>query len=420
MRLLVYVIVALLASVSLALIAREDPGYVLINLRGWLVESTVVTATVVVLGVYVLLYFALRFLSSVWQMPADMRRWRLYRLEDKSGQTLLDGLTAYARGEWQAAEKAALRFSHIGKAPLLNYLTAARAAHELGQYQRRDQHLEAARQCAPGEQTAIGLTQAELLIKGKQLDKARHILQEIYRENPRNREALRLLVQCYVYQEDWEHFLELTPALRKFNVILEKDIEALETRAYAALLDTAADNATAVQRLWQRTPKDIQENQAVLSQYIQHLIDLKSSDIAESMIRNALRRQWNDGLVQLYGLIDGVDVKSQLQYAEAWLKERRDNPVLLLTLGRLCMRNKLWGKARDYLEAAIARGASEQAYNELGHLLEALNEPQAALQAYRAGLQHLPRCRCKMPTSVGKLEAPVETPALLTKPSVSG
>ena len=61
-------------------------------------------------------------------------------------------------------------------------------------------------------------------------------------------------------------------------------------------------------------------------------------------------------------------------------------PVLLLCLGRLSLRNRLFGKARDYLQSSLQIEPRSETYRELGQLLEQLNETQAALDCYRKGL----------------------------------
>jgi len=82
----------------------------------------------------------------------------------------------------------------------------------------------------------------------------------------------------------------------------------------------------------------------------------------ETLLRGALSRRWSDSLVELYGRVTAKDCARQLSSAENWLQEQPSNPVLLLTLGRLCLKNKLWGKARSYLEASI--GAAPSAPDE--------------------------------------------------------
>jgi HemY protein len=59
----------------------------------------------------------------------------------------------------------------------------------------------------------------------------------------------------------------------------------------------------------------------------------------------------------------------------------------LLALGRLCLRQQLWGKARHYLETSIALKSNSAAYRELGQVMENLGHKSEALEYYRKGLQ---------------------------------
>jgi hypothetical protein len=74
----------------------------------------------------------------------------------------------------------------------------------------------------------------------------------------------------------------------------------------------------------------------------------------------ALKRKYDSHLARLYGLVRGSDPARQLQTAEGWLKEHPADPSLLLTLGRLCLQNSLWGKARDYLESSLRCSATRK------------------------------------------------------------
>jgi HemY protein len=55
-------------------------------------------------------------------------------------------------------------------------------------------------------------------------------------------------------------------------------------------------------------------------------------------------------------------------------------------LGRLCLYNQLWGKARSYLQTSIAILPAPETYMELGKLHEQLGSTEAALEWYRQGL----------------------------------
>ena len=89
------------------------------------------------------------------------------------------------------------------------------------------------------------------------------------------------------------------------------------------------------------------------------------------MLRKASDRNWSDLLVDLFGQADGGTAysPSQLAAAEAWLRDHPDNPVLLLTLGRLAARNQMPSKARRYYEMSIAQSPHPVTYRELGRFI---------------------------------------------------
>ena len=124
----------------------------------------------------------------------------------------------------------------------------------------------------------------------------------------------------------------------------------------------------------------------MVKHYTRCLITLDAHNDAEQVVRDSLKRNWDEQLVYIYGLIESTDPDKQLTTAEAWLKGNQNNPVLLLTLGRLCKRNKLWGKAQSYLEASIGIQARSDSYKELGQLMEQLEEPDKASSYFRQGL----------------------------------
>ena len=75
--------------------------------------------------------------------------------------------------------------------------------------------------------------------------------------------------------------------------------------------------------------------------------------------------------------------------AENWLVQHPQDPVLLLTLGRLCRHQQLWGKAEDYLQRALAAGAGAAAWEELGHVHAAQHHDVKAREAFAQALASL-------------------------------
>ena len=120
--------------------------------------------------------------------------------------------------------------------------------------------------------------------------------------------------------------------------------------------------------------------------YITCLLNSNAYETTEKTIRNYLKKKWDENLARTYGLIQDVDASKQLEHAEHWLRDHGRSPMLLLTLGRLCNRLQLWGKARVYYESSIAMQPSTEAHAELAELLETLGEKDSAYESYRKGL----------------------------------
>jgi HemY protein len=106
-------------------------------------------------------------------------------------------------------------------------------------------------------------------------------------------------------------------------------------------------------------------------------------------MEDALAEHWDAALVLAYGECGkpgepAGDVLGRIAQAEKWLQRMPRDGALLLTLGRLCRQQQLWGKARSYLEAALATTPSRAAHVELAQLLDQLEESALATRHYRA------------------------------------
>ena len=69
--------------------------------------------------------------------------------------------------------------------------------------------------------------------------------------------------------------------------------------------------------------------------------------------------------------------------AEKWLKKHPNNPLLLRILGQLCLENKLWGKAQNYLQKSLELNPDSTTFKLMAHYFDAVGEADNALEAYR-------------------------------------
>ena len=123
--------------------------------------------------------------------------------------------------------------------------------------------------------------------------------------------------------------------------------------------------------------------------YVDGLAANGQGEQAERLLRTRLNKSYDPRLAQRYGQLPLAAPEKALSQVEKWLLERPDDPVLLQAAGRLALQARLWGRARDYLEAASARQSAPDALYLLGRLLEQMGELEPARERYRQALERL-------------------------------
>lgn len=388
MKLLIYGFIALFAAVGLALLAQQDPGYVLIARGQTTIESSLTVFLILLVSGFLAAYIALRLVVRAWGMPRRLQRWRQVRRWRRARRATNRGLIELAEGDWSEAEKILIRTAPSSEMPLINYLSAARAAQKLNAPDRRDRYLSLAHGSMAGADTAVALTQAELQLAHGQLEQALATLMHLHSIAPTHPYVLYLLMRLYEQLKSWGDLATLLPALRKYQVVDETTLEHLTHTVHRELLAIAArsGNVARLEEAWEKLPRELRRDPELVESYTRHLLRLGQAARAEGLLRDVLKRQWHEPLVYLYGMIEGADTARQLNQAEHWLKEYGRSAVLLLTLGRLCVRHKLWGKARSYFEASLGVEPRPETYRELGTLLNRLGEDEEAVACCRKGL----------------------------------
>ncbi len=387
MKTLLLALLALMFSVLVTLLLREDSGYVLLSYRQWTLESSLALFLLLDLLLFAALYLLLGFFMRLWRVPARVQQWQLERDQRRARESLTQGLLALAEGNWGGAEKALTSTATLSETPLLNYLAAARAAQQQAAYDRRDRYLQLAHESMPSADVAVGLTQAELQLDRGQLEQALATLRHLRQLAPHHAHVLQLLQQLYQRIGEWDELEQLLPELKRRKVMDESDLAALSRLIGREQLKQASQQGLdALQRRWKALPAALRKEHVLVAEYAGYLLQEGEHDQAEALLRERLCRQWDNDLLPYYGRVRASDPAQQLASAERWLDRQSRNPLLLLILARLSIRNRLWGKARSYLEATIGVAPSIAAYRELGALLERMGEREQAMDCYRAGL----------------------------------
>jgi len=399
MKAFLFILLALGIGVYLSVRLAEDPGYVLITFQGYALESTLITILLSLLILFVV------FLGLVWFLklinPLKLLKKETWHdlFSSKNGKTQSEkGLQLLLLGKWQEAYMLLVENAPKVESPVFNYLAAAFAAFQRNDSGGRRFCLDKAIKSNAGSSAGIKNLQAYLELKSGKIDQSLAILLALKREVPDSPGVLLLLKEIYVSIDDWSKLEELMPALEKYRVIDSN--EKFELQKYLALkqlnqIAPGTSNAEKLTEVWSSFPRKLKNNEKVVALYSRQLMKFGDSVEAISILTRYLKYEWSDTLVELMGHVKSEEPQRQLLLLESWLKNRPNNVILLLTLGRLSLLNELWGKGRDYFETALRFSKTPQLSAEinaeLGRLLQHLGEHKQSLGCYNKSMTLLER-----------------------------
>ena len=391
-RLLYILLISAITIVGFTMFQQKDMGQISLRFADFSFDTNLVVFGAAILCV---LFIAL-VLTKGWHIIKNIFIYlggrRNKRLTENAHLSLSQGLIEYAEGRFEQAEKILLQQVKYSDNRLLAYLSAARAAQQLGAHERRDEYLRKAHLEAPEADVAIGLTKAELQLAHDQNEQALATLSQLNKLSANHTYVLTLLANTYRHLHDWDNLEKILPALKKHGNLSTESFLSFEIIVCNGRLSNLAKNkdSALLINFWQDAPHHLKTLPVVIEHYAKQLIVVDAAGEAEKILRLYLNKNWEESSIVLYSELDVMVDSKQLDMAESWLKDHQHNAWLLLALGKMCISRSLWGKAKNYLEASISINPMPENYLKLARLLEEhMEESSAAQEYYRQGLHLL-------------------------------
>lgn len=383
MRALIWIIAIFALAVGVVAIARYNTGYLLLVLPPYRIELSLNLLLVALLLAFTAGYFLVRTVAGTLRLPARVREYRVARRRQRAHTTLLEALQEFFAGRYARAEKAAASSIELGEHAALCALLAARAAHELRAFDRRDAYLAQAAKLTTDNDLARVVTEVELLLDQRRFQEALIVLKTV---PTKHTAVLRLELKAQQLAKNWEQVLALVDQLEQRDVFDAEQAQQIRHYAQAENLKRKALDGRALEQAWQRVPARQKTDTRVAAAAAQCFIALGGCVRAYEIIEDSLDESWDGELIGLYAEC-AEDTLRRIERAEAWLKLHPRDAALLLTLGKLCAHQALWGKAQSYVEASIAIEPSYTAHLALAQLQERLGNADGARLHYRESLE---------------------------------
>lgn len=425
MRAALWLIGLFAVAVALALFAGNNQSTVTWFWSPYRVDMSLNLALVLLFLLFALIYFALRALSALLQMPHQARRWRIQQRERSMNQCLLESLSHLQAGRFLRARKAALtalsseqalREAKAGlpygeRLSATAHLIAADASHALQDTALRDKHWQKALDALPEP----GSTQDAEIREGAQMRAARWALDdrdaaesirrlgELPQGAARRTIALRIKLKAARLAGETQVALDTARLLAKHRAFSPAASASVVRGLLLASIRDARDTSS-LQQFWLSLEEEERAMPEVAIPATERLMEL-GGDAGQA--RAWLLPVWEHLLAQpsprteihlpklvqvLQSCLGKLDA-AWLARMEAAANANPREPRLQYLAGMACVQRELWGKAQQLLTRAAPLLQDPQlrtrAWQRLALMAEHRGDMEASAIAWKLAAQSL-------------------------------
>lgn len=384
-------IIKLLILFGLAILAvfflRNNTDVVMLITGDERRTMSLLTAILCLLVIFAVFYVVVRLIVKVLSFPKAVSQWSDKRRTDKDILLLERGWVELLEGRSDQAEKNLLRLADRTKDPkrhVVACMAAARAAHNLAHYDKRDSLLKEARQHSKDNallEAAVATEYAELLLEQGNGQAALEQLAFVKTVDAKSTHVQQLLLRAYRQTGDTLKMFDVAKQLQRKYVLSQEEFQALvEHYGTIYMANASYQEATAFYQALSRDEKALPEVALTIASRFEQLEEYRQSREALEL---ALHRQFDSRLFAQYVKCPESEVKDRIQQVQQWLSANENNAELLCVLGQLCLMAKLWGQAERYLNKSLTLQENAKVHALLGLLNDRQGRPQEAMHHWR-------------------------------------
>ena len=375
-------------AVCVALAGRYGTGFVVFVVPPWRMEMSALLFAIFALILFGLAYALIRMGVRAYALPQQLKRARAEREKSGARDAVLSGLQLLFSGRFRDAEdivKPAMK--HADTRDLAAAL-AAWAAYEGGNSGAAVPYLDRIHDDG-GEKSAHmrDASKAYMLLADGRTQEARELLKTLAESDPKNPGVLKMKVEAEMAEKAWDDVLATLAPLARSGLLPEAAAQQIRLNAQLNLIKAKPANRDVIIAAWESLDNASRYDAAMAVTVAKRLAGLGLGNDARRVVEETIDKRgpdgWDSALAAIYADCKGDSTLAQIERAEKWLKQHARDAVLLATIGKLCMRQSLWGKAQSYLEASVALQPTLDAHMTLARLMEQMGKRDEAVRHIR-------------------------------------
>jgi len=384
-RVLVYLGI-ILAGLCISPFLTASNGYLYLAIGEYEVETSIVFAVLALIVFYSALQLVEWLFVSLFNLVLNSRllpdKWR----KNAARKHTLIGALAVAEEDWAAAEKSMAKGAEKGELPTLNLLSAARAAHHQHHFESRDAYLVKA-ESSPQAMIAVGTARTRYLLQQGEFDLARQQLDKLVPTNKNKRPLLRLALDLYQAQGDWNALKLLLPSIKKQALLDDTQLSQLTALTNRSILNEAQGNSEQeLNKVWHWLSRSERKQSEYLALYCCGLAQFDRKDEAKKLLLKQLK---SDPCATIFAALADIltpcDIEARKQI---FLLENRynDNISFIVLLAKLHQQNKEYSLAETYWQKVCDLQPDKACWQALAESQQHLEKYEQAMKNYKTAL----------------------------------
>jgi len=348
------------SAVAISPLIVNEKGYILIAMGDLTIESTVVTAGMMLTIVFIALFIFLKILRGSLKFSLGTWNKVVFAGRRRGLKDFNRGVAAYILDDYAQAEHLFAKSAEPSQSERTAYLLAAAAASKQSLRSNTNHYLTLLENYDNAVQVtgleAI-LVKIKLLITQNELKKARELIDDHHKHIGHDARLLSLEIDLCIIEQRFDTAVGYLVAARKQKSILDSTIKVWEAEVFSAVFNekiTKNDNSV-LSEYWKSLPRKIKQREAIVLAYCRTLAEHNITEPLDKILVPAVKKGVDVDFIKSIRTLPLSSSDSLLSIVQKHLHYDPQSALWLSYLAHLARADKQWPMA-------------EKAFNSLVHL----------------------------------------------------
>lgn len=350
-----FLMLLVLAGLVLGPYLSGNQGYVRIETAGKVIEMSLVMLVIFFALAMAVIYLLEWVVSRFLRLSRGAYHWVGQRKRKKAQKQTLEGLMKMSEGDYSKAEKLISKNAKHSDEPVLNFIKAAEAAQQQGDFLNANKHLMEAAKLAGPNSVAVELARTRLLLQQDKLPAARSAVDSLLELAPNNVEALRLAIEIYQKSKAYRALDNIIENIGQRSFLDDAEYQSLSHLADDGILDEILneEGQEGLLKWWDNQPSRRRRSVYTRVALIQRLIDSDDHESAADIALETLKKFEDEQLDLLFKQLTRLQVDQESKLLKVLAKRGAKagthySDDYARALGYIYAREGLFDKAKPY------------------------------------------------------------------------